>query len=380
VETAHTPTATVIICSYTEQRWDQLVAAVASARAQSSPPVEVIVSIDHNPALMDRAVTWWTGDEGPVGVRVVANRFAGRLGSARNTAAESATGEILAFLDDDAEARPDWLEVLLAPYADGCAVAVGGAPLPRWERACPKWFPPEFHWVFGCAYLGLPTTLAPVRHLIGANMSVRRSALDAVGGFHSDDHDDMDMCHRVAAAYPDSLILLEPAAVVDHWVGRERTTWTYFWRRCFFVNRGKVGAFRSMGAAGNWTAELDFVRTRVPASARRAVRDLASGDPWGLVRLAALLIGTGLAGAGSISGQISAARADRRSAGPRGRAARRRGRRALRGWVPTGPSGPDRAASPSAKGHRAPRPRRGGAGRKGGATAAGSCGAVEPGG
>jgi glycosyltransferase involved in cell wall biosynthesis len=344
VRVSSVPTVTVVICAYTEQRWDQLLQAVRSAQTQSRPPLQVIVSIDHHPALLERAEKHWADEDADVPVIVIANRYAGRLGSARTTAAEQATGDILAFLDDDAEARSDWLEILLAPYDQADVAAVGGAPHPRWESRCPRWFPPEFYWVFGCAYLGLPTVQAPVRHLIGANMSVRRSALDKVGGFHSDNHDDMDMCHRVAAAFPESRILFEPAAIVDHWVGRTRTTWGYFWRRCFFVNRGKVEAFRSMGAAGNWTAEIDFVRTRLPASARRAGRDLAAGDPWGVVRIGVLVIGTALAGAGSVSGQISLARAggDRRGSG-----ARRRGRRGRRGQVQMVPPEPDRATNPS---------------------------------
>jgi cellulose synthase/poly-beta-1,6-N-acetylglucosamine synthase-like glycosyltransferase len=310
VKTTPDPTVTAVICAYTEQRWDQMVSAVESARTQSRPPLEVIVSIDHNPALFERASTRWkAAADADVPVTVVINRFDGRLGSARTTAAQLASGDVLAFLDDDAEARPDWLEHLIEPYAAADVVAVGGAPVPRWETGCPRWFPPELFWVFGCAYLGLPTVRAPLRHLIGANMSVRRTALERVGGFHSDNHDDMDMCHRVAAAYPESRILFEPSAVVDHWVGRERATWSYFWRRCFFVNRGKVEAFRSMGAAGNWEAEIDFVLTRLPASVRRAGRDLMAGDPWGVVRAVVLMIGTGLAGAGSVSGQLDSARA-----------------------------------------------------------------------
>ncbi len=301
------PTVTVVICAYTEQRWDQLVQAVASARVQSRPPVEVVVSIDHNVGLLERATAYWANDrDAAVPVLVIANRFAGRLGSARTTASEIARGEVLAFLDDDAEARSDWLEVLVAPYCDADVVAVGGAPVPRWETHCPKWFPPEFRWVFGCAYLGMPTVRKAVRHLIGANMSVRRSALRHIEGFHSDNHDDMDMCHRLVDAFPDGRILFEPAALVDHWVGRERTTWHYFCRRCFLVNRGKVEAFRSMGSAGNWTAEIDFVRTRLPASAWRGLEDALGGDAWGLVRVGAFAAGTALAGAGSLSGQLDA--------------------------------------------------------------------------
>ncbi|HXT36751.1 MAG TPA: glycosyltransferase, partial [Chloroflexota bacterium] len=45
----------VIICAYTEDRWDDLVAAVKSVRAQDTPPMEIVVVIDHHPPLAQRA-------------------------------------------------------------------------------------------------------------------------------------------------------------------------------------------------------------------------------------------------------------------------------------------------------------------------------------
>ena len=85
----------------------------------------------------------------------------GRLGSARNTGVEQASSEIVAFLDDDAAADPDWLKFMVAPYDQPEVVAVGGAPLPVFETPRPAWFPPQLDWVFGCYYDGLPTELAP---------------------------------------------------------------------------------------------------------------------------------------------------------------------------------------------------------------------------
>ena len=93
-----------------------------------------------------------------------------------------ATGDVVAFLDDDAAAAPDWLSRLLAPYADPRVLGVGGRVLPRWDRARPRWFPAEFDWVVGCTYAGHPDE-GPVRNVIGANMSFRRSVLLAAGGF-----------------------------------------------------------------------------------------------------------------------------------------------------------------------------------------------------
>ncbi len=48
------PSITVVICVYTERRWSEMLAAVGSALAQSLPPSEVVVVVDHNPALLER--------------------------------------------------------------------------------------------------------------------------------------------------------------------------------------------------------------------------------------------------------------------------------------------------------------------------------------
>lgn len=311
------PTVTAVVCAYTLERWPLLVAAVRSLRSQTVPPLEVIVCIDHNEGLRARAQAELAAEPRPgqPPVTVIANRFDGRLGSARNTAAEVARGDVLAFLDDDARAEPTWLEHLTAPFADPSVMAVGGAPLPEMGgRKRPGWFPFEFDWVFGCAYTGLPTSLAPARHLIGASMSVRRALLAEIGGFHSDNHDDMDMCHRLAARHSDRRIMFEPAAVVRHHVHPERLTWGYFWRRCFFVNRGKVAAFRAMDEAGNLGAETSFVTRTLTAGVGRELRRLLSGDPAAVARIVTMTLGILLAGTGYCVGTLEHV-AGRRPAG-----------------------------------------------------------------
>ena len=46
----------VVICAYTMDRWDALVAAVKTSLAQSTPPDEVLVVIDYNEELYRRCV------------------------------------------------------------------------------------------------------------------------------------------------------------------------------------------------------------------------------------------------------------------------------------------------------------------------------------
>lgn len=297
-------TVSVVICAYTEDRWLQLKKSVDSVDAQTSPPIEIIVCIDHNEVLLRKSEEYFARGRSAAAIPliVVANKYNGHLGSARNTAAEFASGEVLAFLDDDAAAAPDWLERLIAPYDNKKVGAVGGAPLPVFELRRPRWFPYEFDWVFGCAYKGLPLTCAPLAHLIGANMSVRRSTLQEIGGFHSDDHDDMDMCHRIAFAHYE--VLYEPLAVVRHFVPAARTTWHYFWRRCYFVNRGKVEAFANMQDAAHLGAEVAFVIRTVTSGVPAEIRQIIRGDLSGFVRAGAMMVGITLAGIGHVSGKL----------------------------------------------------------------------------
>jgi glucosyl-dolichyl phosphate glucuronosyltransferase len=299
--TGHTGlTVSVVICAYTLDRWDLLQRAVASVLAQNVPAEEVIVVIDHNPELAERCRARWPWGS-DFRVRVVENVYSGRLGSARNTALELVAGEIVAFLDDDACAPPDWLGRLVAAYeSEEQVMAVGGAPEPEFECPRPSWFPFEFDWVFGCSYRGLPVARAPARRLIGANMSVRRSAILAVGGFHSDDHDDMDLSHRVADAHGHDSVVYDPMITVRHFVSADRLTWSYFWRRCFLVNRGKVLAFSDMADAGGLVAELVFVRSILIRSVPRyALRGGRSGP----LRAAAALAGVTLAAVGHLVGR-----------------------------------------------------------------------------
>src|SRR5205085_69247 len=74
---------------------------------------------------------------------------------------------------------------LLPAYANLEVIGVGGTVEPLWLHGRPPWFPPEFDWVVGCTYCGMPEVAGPVRNLIGCNMSFRREVFEGVGGFRS---------------------------------------------------------------------------------------------------------------------------------------------------------------------------------------------------
>src|SRR5690348_6202707 len=111
----------VIICVYTEERWHDLVAAIESVQQQMLHPEEIIIVVDHNAKLMQRV------QEQLSGVIVVNNTEAPGLSGARNSGIAAANSQIIAFLDDDAVAEPDWLMQLSAEFADTQVLGIGGS-------------------------------------------------------------------------------------------------------------------------------------------------------------------------------------------------------------------------------------------------------------
>jgi len=297
---------TVVTAAYSMDRWDLTCRAIQSVLDQCPPPREIIVPVDHNPELLDRLRARWerSGDGTDPAIRIIPSHYDGHLGASATSAAEIARSPLLVFLDDDAAADPGWLERMTIPLADPGIRAVGGAPMPDYESQRPAWLPGEFNWVFGCAYVGLPTVPGPILHLIGTTMSVRTADIIDMGGIHSDNHPDMEMCHKLLQLHPGATLRYDPAATVRHFVPAGRVTWGYFWRRVFSVNRSKVRAIRDMGAAGHLRAERGFVTEVAPAAVAHGLRDAARGDLMGVIRAYVVIGGVVLAAAGYLTGTV----------------------------------------------------------------------------
>lgn len=319
----------VVVCAYTLDRWDDLQAAIDSLRQQSVLPREIIVVIDHNARLFQRACEQWPDHV------VLENAEAQGLSGARNTGVAAATGEVIAFLDDDAAAQPDWIERMLAAYRESGASGVGGAIEPKWEAGRPRWFPEEFDWVVGCTYRGMPAGRARVRNLIGANMSFRRELLDAAGGFQTDmgrigtrplGCEETELCIRGSQKARGAFYLYDPAVAVRHTVPRGRGTWRYFASRCYSEGLSKAHVSDLVGADAGLASERTYTMRTLPLGVARGLGDALRGDGHGLVRAAAILAGLAITSAGYARGLL-ARRAARRAAArvapraPRARAA-----------------------------------------------------------
>ena len=112
--------ASVVICAYTEKRWDDLIAAIESVQQQSIPAREIILVVDHNPALLTRVHANFPTIIG------IENSEPQGLSGARNSGIAIAKGTLVAFLDDDAMAEPDWLARLCHCCEDPQVMGTGG--------------------------------------------------------------------------------------------------------------------------------------------------------------------------------------------------------------------------------------------------------------
>ena len=310
-------TASVVICVYTEQRWDDIVAAVESVRGQDVAAAEVLVVVDHNPDLLERARQAFAPP-----VRVLPNARRQGLSGARNTAVAAATGDVVVFLDDDAAARPGWLAALLAPYADPEVVAVGGVAHPRFPGDRPGLLPAggatgELDWIVGCTYTGQPTRQAEVRNLMGCNMSVRRAVFGEVGGFAEDlgrigrnplGCEETELCIRIRQAYRragrEARIVFEPAAQVDHRVSADRVRWSYLRRRSWSEGLSKAAVARLVGSDDALSTERSYVATVLP---RAVLRELRAGRVGSAAAVVAALAATT---AGYLRGRLPGATAE----------------------------------------------------------------------
>ncbi|WP_214412191.1 glycosyltransferase family 2 protein [Sphaerisporangium fuscum] len=290
----------VVICVYTEERWDDIRAAVESVRGQRRQPHELILVVDHNPELHLRLKREYTD------AIVVENTHERGLSGGKNTGVATATGDVVAFLDDDAVADAGWLEAF-EEAMDGtpAVVGVGGLTRPMWDTGRrPRWFPDEFDWTVGCTYRGLPAERRPIRNVMGGNAAFRREVVGQVGGFHSGigrsvqgrksrplGCEETEFCIRLSQRRPGSLMMFEPDAMIGHRVPASRATFRYFRSRCYAEGLSKALVAQSVGAGDGLSSERSYVARTLPLGVLRGVAATLRGDPAGLARAGAIVVG-----------------------------------------------------------------------------------------
>jgi GT2 family glycosyltransferase len=203
----------VVVC--TLNRPDALARCIRALLAADPPPAEVVV-VDQGSQPLEEALRGQ--------VEYVPTEDGG-VSRARNRGAAAARHDLLAFTDDDCVPAPEWIGALAAAYDEGVDGVTGRVlPLPgQGAGVAVSSRTSELRQTFG------EPGQAPWEIGTGGNLSLRRRALDGVGGFDEAlgpgtpgrAAEDVDLLYRVVAA--GFAIRYEPGAVVYHELKSRRT-------------------------------------------------------------------------------------------------------------------------------------------------------------
>lgn len=147
----------------------------------------------------------------------------GKTGPAqkRDMALEYAQGEILAFIDDDAYPRPDWLKNAAAHFGDPDVGAVGGPAVTAendgiLRRASGKVYE-SFLCSGGYTYRYVPGKLMDAEDLPSVNLLVRRDVFARIGGYDSNFYpgEDTKLCLDIIKT-AQKRIVYDPEVLVYH--------------------------------------------------------------------------------------------------------------------------------------------------------------------
>jgi len=253
----------VIICTY--NRAESLQRTLAALQSQRTAPglTWELVVVDNNSNDRTRHVVEAFAASSSISTAYV---FEGRQGKsiAMNTGLKSASGELLAFTDDDCRPEPTWIQDVMGCIQRWGADALGGRILPEWSSPPPSWLATDRHLWTSIAMLDdsevRRVELGPWQRdhgfrVWGANMAVRRSGFDAVGGFNTRSgprglkkysHEDIEMVKKLVEA--GKVVMYDPTPTVHHWVGPERMRKGFYRWHSFYYGEGS--AFRNGAPRG----------------------------------------------------------------------------------------------------------------------------------
>jgi len=297
----------VVLCEHTLDRYDDLRDAAESVLTQTYDDVELVLVADGNEAVCERFHRDY-GDRSDVVVHC--NDANVGLLQSRNNGANVATGDVVAFLDDDAVADDEWIAELVETYRTEDVLAAGGKMIPLWIAGRPRFLPQEFYFLVGVTQRGFADGPGEVRNTFGSNISFRRDVFlelegfdTAIGGRQGDANlqgGETELCARLAEEYGEG-VYYNPDAEVGHKVFEYRTDPLWLLDRAFWQGYSKRGMAvlipESTGAEAEFLRDILFEHTP-----HRLTTLIDDPRPEEAIQFLMLLVFTGVVGGGYLYG------------------------------------------------------------------------------
>jgi glycosyltransferase involved in cell wall biosynthesis len=297
----------VVLCTYSLDVYDHFREAADSILDQTYEDVELVVVVDGTDGVFERVRDEYGGTDGVV---IHCNDENLGLLKSRNKGAELASGDVVAFTDDDAVADEDWIAELVETYETRDALAAGGKMTPAWVAGKPTFLPSEFYWLVGVTHRGFADGPGEVRNTFGANLSFRRDVfleLDGfdpnIGGRKGDKNlqgGETELAARLRREYGEG-VWYNPDAEVAHKVFEYRTDPVWLLKRAFWQGYSKRAMETLVPDSTDEESEFlgQLLFRFVPDRSKRAVAEPSAAQA---LQALSLVVFTGVVGMGYLYG------------------------------------------------------------------------------
>ena len=254
---------------------------MASIKNQNRQNYELVYVIERNEKLAELVAH--ESKKFGLGVAVISKEGVMGLAESRNLGARSATGDLVAFVDDDVILAPNWSEMVEDAFRIyGNAAGMTGPAYPVWVGPPATWLPKELDWLIGCTEWFSSDRVTEIGNCWGMNMVFRRSAFERVGGFSTNTQEssrylrhgfsqvnesdsltrkgrmaeDLDISLRIRKAAI-GVILYNPGMVVYNKVHRYRLSSRYIIERASWIAFSRRNASRYASMSGLAKSHLE---------------------------------------------------------------------------------------------------------------------------
>ena len=237
----------IIITSYNQRKFLDLKELIESIIIQGDlNSIELLMIIEHDITLYEHLKNFMS-IHGSVDFRLLFFEQLSGMSEARNIGAQVASGEYLAFLDDDVVLNQGWLVAFLSSAKQDWIVFTGPSD-PLWIDHELSWVPLELSWIIGSTRWFQSSQIVSIRNAWGNNMVVHRKEFLEIGGFSrmfglnnasrrkwvDPPSEDVDLSLRLRIKYG-KMVTYVPALSVKHKVSARKMSWKFVIQRAYSV-------------------------------------------------------------------------------------------------------------------------------------------------